>query len=454
MTNEETMAWEEIQTNDEFLTCERALIGSILISEKCFAEIIDIVTASDFYTHICAEIFSIAHDLYTNGGKVDAVAISSKMQELGNSDALGYMRDVMLETPTANNAMLYAEGVRKSSRMRKIRELLSAAIEENKEPDALTDAIMDGLYALERSSKKGKARPLKDAIHAFESSAMEINDDTRLYTKWSRLDKILGGLKGGNFVILAARPSVGKSAMAAEVALRTAEKGIVSAFFSCEMAEEELVERHVANRAKIDLNHVLDRSFKDDKDLLKKYMDMRNEVIDQPLYIYDEANITVNDIRRNLQTIRDVGLVVIDYLQLMHTVEKSENRNLEVAKISKSLKQLAKEYDIPIIALSQLSRDKSEYDEPTLRDLRDSGAIEQDADKVVFLWKIEDGDERILPKVGAKVGKNRNGKLGVSIMRFQGEYMAFYETDEEYVPKRRGKGRFKAYGGHDPDLDF
>jgi len=456
MTGEETMSWEEMHANEEILTHERALIGSILISEKCFAEIIDIVTTDDFYTQICADIFAVAHDLYTSGGKVDVIAISAKMQEQGNYEAPGYLREVMLETPTSSNAVMYAEGVRKSSHMRKVKRLLISAADEHKDPDTLTEAVMDGLYGLDRSSSKGKARSIAQGLHSYEASVMEGGTDERLYTGWSRLDKILGGVEPGNLVVLAARPGVGKSAMGAEIALRVAERGIPSVYFSCEMSEKELVQRLIANRARLDHCVVKRGKFKEDKTLLSRYMNARSKMIDKPLFIYDEANITVNTIRRNLQTVRGVGLVVVDYIQLMTSVGKPENRTQEITAITKGLKQIAKEFNVVIIAISQLNRDKTIYDEPIERDLRESGSIEQDADSIIFLWQYEPNPEGILPLICAKVQKNRSGdKHKTAMMRFEGKYISFYETDEDYVPKKtRRKRDFTAYGGHDPDMNF
>jgi len=224
--------------------------------------------------------------------------------------------------------------------------------------------------------------------------------------------------------------------------------------FSCEMATMEIVQRYVANRAEVSLDAITDRSFVQGPDGSKAAQGVER-MRGTPLYLYDEPGITTLDIRRVLQTIRNVGFVVVDYIQLMRTVERGENRNLEVAKISGDLKRMAKEFNIPIMALSQLNRAKDEYDEPGLTDLRDSGSLEQDADKVILLWRIEEAKNGALPKIGVKIAKNRMGKTGAVVMYYKGEHMKFLETAEKYVPRKRGRGRqFQSIGGYDPDFPF
>lgn len=440
----------------EELTYEIALIGACLYGGDCFSKIVDMVSPEDFVDKTCADAFSAMKSTYSNGGDVDPVVISDLMSQLGYDSlaARTFIRDAMMGEGRSSNVEAYAKGVRDKAMLRRISKLLTESLMDYSDPDALANAVMDGICEIERG-KKGRARLIKEGLESFVEDVVKTVEDTRVFTGWQRLDRVLGGMGAGNLVVLAGRPGIGKSIMGAEIAIRAAEKGTPTVFMSCEMTEKELVQRYVANRAKIRLDDIIDRSFKNDTMACERFWERHKELLKIPLYIHDEPGITVNDIRRALQTIRGIGLIVVDYVQLMGSAEKSENRNLEVAKISGSLKKLAMEYKIPIVALSQLNRANGEYDEPGLRDLRDSGAIEQDADKAIFLWGLGEAQGDALPLIGVKVAKNRNGKRATVVMRFQGEYMAFYETDEEYKSVRKGKWRkLQPYGGHDPDMTF
>jgi len=420
---------------------ETGLIGAMLIDDSVLPRLVGVLGADDFDIPMCSAAFSAAVRLYMSGGNVDPVTVAGEMARAGYPD-LGsreFIRDVMLSDLIAVNADFYAKGVRDGSRMRRIRALLENAAADIHDPDSLADAVMTGLYEIERGGRRGKAEPLGDTLNEFVRWVAMGEDDRRLDTGYPRIDKILRGMYPGNLVLLAARPSVGKSAMAAEIALRAAERGTTSVLFSCEMANMEIVQRYVSNRGDVDLDSVIDRSVKADAAASARAVRAKDEMEKLPLYLYDEPGITVADIRRTLQTVKGAGFAVVDYIQLMQALAKGETRNLEVAEISKSLKQIAREFGIPVMALSQLSRSKNESDEPGLNALRDSGSLEQDADKVLMLWRLSDGFNGELPKIAVKVGKNRMGRMGTVVTRFRGERMAFYETDDEYVPPRRGR---------------
>ena len=443
--------------NDLLITYETGLIGSILLDGSCISRVIDLISPGDFLSSTCAAAYESALDLYTSGAPVEILTIIDGMIKRGciDEDSRRFARDVMLMQASSANAEVYAKGIRDESRMRRITSFLTSKLMTPSDPDTLIDEVIEELSAIERGGKKGSAVTLKAALVELAQWAMSEEETNRLETGHGRIDKILNGLYPGNLIMLAARPSIGKSAYAANLALSAAERGVVSVIFSCEMETLEIVQRYLANRASIELDDIIDKSFADDAGKLDRALKSMNEMTGLPLHIYDEPGISVADIRRTLQTIRNVGLVVIDYIQLMESVEKGETRNLEVAKISGALKRMAREFKIPIVALSQLNRSKDEYDEPGLNDLRDSGALEQDADKVMLMWKLglpEGGD---LPKIGIKIAKNRMGKLGTVVMYYKGEYMRFMETAEEYVPRKKRRGRqFETLYDRDPDFPF
>jgi replicative DNA helicase len=430
---------------------ETGLIGSIIINGEYMAKVMDIVAPDDFYNHHCKAAYAAALEIYTTGRTVDPLTIIEELNKSGDSreDLSLWVRDLMLETPTAHNAEVYALGIRNKARLRRIKELLEDVTEGVSNPDELTDKVIDGLLAIERGSK-GKTARLGECLMEFKEWALAKDDNRRLDTGYSRLDGLLHGMFPGNLIILAARPAVGKSALACELALRLSEKGLSAAIFSCEMEKNEIIQRYISSRASIKLDDITDKTFHEDEAMELKIVNAMREISSYPLYINDSSGITVSDIRKTLQTIRDIRLVVVDYLQILTPHGKSENRNIEVSNMTRALKQLAKEYQVPIIALSQLNRGKDENDEPSLRDLRESGAIEQDADKVIFLWKV-DTPEYEVQRIGVKVAKNRMSKTGTVVMQFAGEQMRFAETYDEYVPKKKGRSR-QFYPVNDADI--
>jgi len=436
------------------LTHETGVIGSILFDSRCMPDVTGLVSADDFTADSYREIYETATNMYAAGETVDPVTIAGEMRRAGlmTPEIERLMIDLLQMTATASNASLYAKGLRDEANMRRICKLLNGAMMEYGDPDELTDAVMEGLYGIERGGRRGGSITLKEAIAKFTAWASKDADEACIDLGYPRLDKMLRGMSPGNLVLLAARPGVGKSAFAADLALRTAECGTGTAIFSCEMSILEIVQRYVANRAGIDLDDVLDRKFKHGE-AAKRTAGALSEMGEFPLRLYDEPGITVADIRRELQTKKGIGFVVVDYIQLMQSVGKSENRNLEVAKISGDLKKLAREFSIPIMALSQLNRGKDEIDEPSLNDFRDSGALEQDADIAIFVWKLGQPKPGELAKIGVKIAKNRMGQTGVVVMYFDGAHMSYKETAEEYTPKKQGRGRqFQAANSYDPDF--
>ena len=430
---------------------EMSLIGSVVLNGDCMVNIVDIVEPKDFTTIAYAEIYSCAVEMYLEGKTIDPITLIDKLKSknIFVDDINSLMQDLMLMTPTAANAVEYAKSVAETSRMRRINNLVIESMREHRTSEKLIEKIMTGLHSIENGNVRGKSVLLGHIMHDL---AAWVNDksaeDERIKTGYLDLDKTMGGMSPGNLVVVAGRPGTGKSAFTANIAKNAAERGIVTIFFSCEMEKEELGQRFVANKAKISLTSIMNKSFTNDESDKKRASEAATELAQLPLSIYDEAGISVNDIRREIQTTKNVGLVVIDYLQIMRVVGKYENRNLEIAGITATLKLLAKEFKIPIIILSQLKR-IDEYVEPQLGHLRDSGSIEQDADKVIMLWRAEEAKNNELPKIGVKIAKDRQGETAAFVMLFRGEYMEFLESIEPYVSKRGKRRRYA-----DSDMPF
>ena len=262
----------------------------------------------------------------------------------------------------------------------------------------------------------------------------------RVETGFTRVDALLKGIRAGNLVIVAARPAAGKSIWAQCVAMNVARTGKSVLLYSLEMSDEELGERIIAGASGVQLDKITDHTL--DEQAWKRLSEACQYLYDLPLIINDDPGVTTSKIRAEARTTKNLGLIIIDFMTLMKSEGKYDSRNLEVGAISRELKLLAMELNIPIIVLSQLNRSVSDTDRPTLAALRDSGELEQNANKVIFLWNI-DVEQGIK---GVAVAKNRQGRCGAVQMRFIGDQMRFVEmrADEEVwskttPPRRRGK---------------
>jgi replicative DNA helicase len=395
-------------------------------------DVLEILSPEDFADTDCRVIMPEIARLYEDGKPVNFFALSEmgrrtriRLTELAGGE---WNRTVVVDL---------AERVRAASVKRKLSALLIDAADDKRPASVMLDELIENIYKLTGRATAKRPTTLKDALAEFDAWRRDAQAKPARKTGYTRLDSLLGGMERGQLVMLAARPAIGKSAFGAEVALRSARDGVKTIIFSCEMARLEIAQRYVSRESGVPLGGILARKNTDEE---KRDIDEAVEDLSPlPLLINDDAGITTRDIRRILQTTRDVGLIVVDYIQLVRAVGAAPNRNLEIAQISGDLKVIAKEFNLTVFALSQLNRAKDESDEPALNDLRDSGSLEQDADKVVFFWRLGEDDGR--KKIAAKVAKNRMGATGTVVMYFDGAHMQFTETAEAYVPKKRGRGR-------------
>lgn len=423
----------------ELLGNEQSVIGAVLIDPSCLPDLLEVLEPSQFETAEHANTFRAAAALFETGRPVDPVTILNEMKQNGTSDkeTSKLFKELMEITPTAANVLEYAKNVKENSDMKKAKQKIDHAIATSNSADSLIDTLIESLSEIERGKKKKTIASMADMVLEI-NGWMRQKDDERLDTGYRRLDRVLHGLHKGDFALLAARPGVGKSAFAADLAYRLAKNGKRTIFFSLEMSKIKIMQRIMAKESGVILNNILDRAFLKNK-VESSYIAKSFEKIESAdMFIDDKPDVTVSYIRRKLQTTRNVDFIVIDYLQLMTTTGKKENRNLEISEISRSLKILAKEFGIPILALSQMNRNKADYDEPEKNDLRESGSLEQDADIIMFIWKT---DMNRSEKHGVKVAKNRMGRTGTVIMDFDGSLMQFTETAEEYEPVQQGYSR-------------
>lgn len=429
------------------LTNEMGVIGSVLLDPNTIDMPIDLrIKPQDFTEEYYRLIYESAVSVYQKGQPIDPITIKREAVTLDPSfdgtEINKVMIDAMDYIPTPKNMKVYCEALKNDSKQRELVKIVDSVEHNSLDADETIDELIEKLSNLQKgSTKRGKRTSVSLAEAGAEFiSWMTSDTEPRMKLGYSGVDMLMGGMGPGDLVILAARPSVGKSAFSGNIMLETMKRGKKTLLFTAEMPVLQFFQRFVATKSGVALQNILSKNAKNGTQGAE-LADGVKEMQEMPGFIFDHPGITLHDIKRELQRINDVGLIVVDYLQLMKSTERSERRDLEVGKLTSGLKQLAMEFQIPIIVLSQLNRGKDELDEPALGDLRDSGNIEQDADSVLMLWKLERTEPGEIAKVGLKVAKCRSGVQGVRVMHFDGQYMRFTESAEEYVPVTHGFSR-------------
>ena len=330
--------------------------------------------------------------------------------------------------PTAANAPLHAKLLHQKSVAARFRQALQTAIAEE-EGTALA-ATVGGLAQAFLAKAEGKRfSPLSEACATVYRRLDAPTPEGRIDTGFSKLDRLLKGLWPGQLCIIGARPGVGKSAFALHLAATAAQSGKRVLLFSLEMTADEIAERLIARNSTTTLDTLIDGT--KDVQRVREIGGVCKSLSALPLTICDQPDISIAQVRAKARMLPDLSMIIVDYLGLMQT-QRRDNRNLELGELSRSLKNLASELKIPIVALSQLNRGTDETEQPSLRSLRDSGEIEQDAAKVILLWNID----RTTGTVGVSVAKNRRGATGIVQMHFDGSHMRFYELESEYIPPK------------------
>jgi replicative DNA helicase len=444
------------------LEAEKSLLGSVLIEEDSVYKIADEIDPDDFYKLKHQQIYEAMMDLFSNNEQIDVLTLSNRLEEKENLEQTGgksYLAELSNSVPTAAHIDEYANIVQKKSI---IRELLEAAHEISKlsydEESQDLDELLD--VAQERVFSVGKRHLQEDFtdIRTVLDKAFERIDDLHdnqgklrgIPSGFQKLDDILAGFQSSDLVILAARPSVGKTSLVLDFARHAAvEADVPVGMFSLEMSKEQLVDRLLCAQAEVNLwklrtGNLSDKPESNDFSKIGNAMGILSEA---PIYIDDTAGSTAMEIRtkaRRLKAEHDLGMIIVDYLQLMEPHKKSGSRNRvqEVSQMSRSLKALAREVNVPVLALSQLSRavEKNKPAIPKLSHLRDSGSIEQDADVVMFIYRkaadrnyrIEDipPDERNLAQV--HIAKHRNGPTGMVKTFFDESIASFKSLDTQH----------------------
>jgi len=437
------------RTPPQDVAAEQSVIGAMLLSKDAIADVVEQVREHDFYRPNHQTLFSTVIDLYSRGEPADAVTVAAELTRSGELVKIGgaaYLHTLVASVPTAANAGYYARIVKEKAILRRLVEagtrIVQMSYDETGEVDNLVDRAQAEIYDVTDRRTADDYQKLdklmNDALEEMNAIAQHGDKLVGIPTGFGELDKLLNGLQPGQLVMLAARPGMGKSTLGLDFARAASIKNnATSAVFSLEMGRNEIVMRLLSAESGIGLTAM--RSGKMNEADWQKLARKMSSVSNAPLFIDDSPNLTITEIRakcRRLKQRHDLKLIIVDYLQLMTSGRRVESRQQEVSEFSRSLKLLAKELDVPVVAISQLNRGPEQRNDkkPMLADLRESGSLEQDSDVVILIHR-EDHYNRDSERAGEAdliVAKHRNGPTGLIVVSFQGHYSRFAEMAKNY----------------------
>lgn len=432
------------------LDAEQATLGSIMLNPSALNEIIDIVQAETFYSEKHRIIFKAMIDLFSKNEPIDLLSLSTSLKNRGQLEQIGgrtYLTDLTNSVPASTNVKHYARIVYKKNLMRRLVEagehLANVGFSESDAPvEDLMDEAEKKVFAITGDPKGQNFVSLKQSLHETWEQLEKLHDSKEslggVSTGFTSLDNLLGGLHKSDLIILAARPSVGKTTLALDIARNAAVKtNVPVGIFSLEMSAQQLTQRMLSAQAHVDAWKLRTGKLTAETDF-SKIRDALNELSKAPIYIDDQAGnsiIKMKSVARRWKTEFGLGLIVIDYLQLMNTSKNYDSMVNQVTEISRSLKGLARELNVPVLALSQLSRAvESRGGKPRLSDLRDSGSIEQDADVVMFIHREDrSGTRTDSESTGIAeilIEKHRNGPVGKVDLYFDEKNSTFLPIEK------------------------
>ena len=423
---------------------EQGLLGSVLIDKEGMAQIFDFLKAEDFYDQSNGTIYEVMFSLYLKNKPIDLITVRQGLEDKKQLDACGgnaYLVELTNATYTSAHIYQYAQIIKQKSTLRKLirsgNEVIACGYDEASDLPKLLEKAEQSIFKVTQVFVQNKLVHIKDILNSRYEEFSEIYanpgaaENSRLNTRFGNLDKLLNGMKKGDMVILAARPSMGKTAFALNIAQNVGEIGKNVAIFSLEMTKEQLTDRMICSTMGVD-GWKLNKGLLEEDDFVRMG-DALEKLSKSNIYIDDSAGGNLLEIKskaRRLKMEQGLDFIIIDYLQLM-SGGNPLNRVQEVSDISRGIKALARELEVPIMALSQLSRsvESRVSKEPILSDLRESGSIEQDADIVMMLYRKDYYDEFAEEKgvTTVFVRKNRNGPVGQIDLMFEKQYMRFKE---------------------------
>ena len=432
------------------LEAEQAIIGSMLTDRDAVISAIEILKEEDFYREDNKAIYTAILNLYNRAEPIDIITVKSELESMGKFEQVGgleYLAELPEKVPTTANAMKYIKIVEEKSTLRRLIKTANEIIELGYSPTEDVEDIMEGaekkiFNIMQEKNQKGYA-PIKDVLVESFTKLEELYNRkqhiTGVPSGFTELDYRTAGFHGSELILIAARPAMGKTAFALNIATNAAVKANVPvAVFSLEMSKEQLVNRILCSESMVDSNKV--RTGKLEEDDWTKLAGAIGPLSEAEIFIDDTPGINITEIRakcRKLKLEKNIGMVVIDYLQLIQGSNKrGGSREQEISEISRSLKILAKELDVPVIALSQLSRAAEQRPDhrPMLSDLRESGVIEQDADIVMFLYRDDyynqDSEKKDIAEI--IIAKHRGGSTGTVELLWLGSYTKFVNLERRF----------------------
>lgn len=439
------------------IEAEESVIGSLMIDANAITQVGDLLYPNDFYKPNNAKIYKAILNLYQKNSPIDIVTVTSELKEKGELKDIGgssYLTTLIELVPSSSNIEHYAKIVREKKILRDLiqasAEISEKAFENTGDLDAALDSIEQKIFSISQRSVSQQFGPIKDELQSAYERIEKIHSG-ELHTRgvpsgFKKLDGILSGFQKSDLVIIGARPSLGKTSLALDFMRHaTVKEKMPVGFFSLEMAREQVIDRLIAAEAGVPLWKLRTGRLKSDGDfeLIQHGLDTLSRA---PIFIDDTPSPNILQMRsmaRRLQAEHGLSMIIIDYLQLIMPRQGIDNMVQQVTEISRGLKGLARELNVPVIALSQLSRasDQRENKVPRLSDLRDSGSIEQDADVVMFLYRkdraqadLDPADENTAELI---IAKHRNGPLGTVKLKFDQDAVSFREIDfhrEEEMP--------------------
>jgi replicative DNA helicase len=447
---------ESLRLPPHSVEAEQSLLGGVMLNPSAWDQIADVVVSDDFYRADHKLIFGAIGALNERDQPPDALTVSELLDRQGQLAAAGglpYLSQLVRDVPSAANVRAYARIVRERAMLRQLIEIGnsiagSAYDEEGRSVTELVDLAEQRVFDIaDRGQRRGSGfialkEILPDTIDRLDVLSNTEGDITGIPTGFGEMDNKTAGLQRGDLIIVAGRPSMGKTTLAMNIAENAAiAHRVPTAIFSMEMSAEQLSFRMIGSIGRVNQSHLRTGNLTDED--WSRIDSAVSIMSDAPLYIDDSPALSPTEVRaraRRLKREHDLGLIVIDYLQLMQVAGTKENRATEISEISRSLKALAKELKVPVVALSQLNRSVEQRTDkkPVMSDLRESGAIEQDADLIVFIYR-EEVYEPDTPRRGVAdiiIGKQRNGPIGEFHLTFLGEFTKF----ENLIAEAYGEG--------------
>ncbi len=424
------------------IEAEQSVLGGILLEPEALSRILEVLQEDDFYREGHRKIFSAMVALYQKGTPVDLITLTESLLTRQNLEAIGgasYLTSLADAIPSAVNIEVYARIVREKAILRRLinltTEIATKSYQFSGEVEDILDQAEKSIFEITASKITPHIYPLseviKDSFHTIEALYERKERISGVPTGFTKLDQLTSGFQPSDLIIIAGRPSMGKTAFALDIARNAATLAeIPSVIFSLEMSRQQLAIRMLCSEARVD-SYKLRSGFIGERDW-PRLTNAAGLLSEAPIYIDDSPALSVLQMRakaRRLKSEKGLGLAVVDYLQLMSGRGGSDRREQEISEISRSLKALAKELNIPVVALSQLNRKVEDRTDrrPFMADLRESGAIEQDADVILFIYRDEMYDENSKQKGTAEViiGKQRNGPIGKITLAFIDQYTRF-----------------------------